>query len=48
MDELLHKLEESGLSFKLYKVYCGILIYMKCMQIIYYYCVTYSQTSANG
>ena len=26
MDELLYKLEESGLGCKLYNVYCGILI----------------------
>ena len=27
MDELLYKLEESGLGCKLYNVYCGILMY---------------------
>ena len=27
MDELLFKLERSGLGFKLYNVYCGILMY---------------------
>ena len=27
MDDLLYKLEESGLGFKLFNVYCGILMY---------------------
>ena len=37
MDELLYKLEESRLDYKLYKVYCGILMYAD--DILYYYCV---------
>ena len=27
MNELLYKLEDSNLGYKLYKVYCGILMY---------------------
>ena len=37
MDELLYKLEECGLGYKLYNVYCGIL--MCADDILAYYCV---------
>ena len=51
MDELLYKLEESGLGCKFYNVYCGILMYaddilLLCssitkLQLVVYICVSF-------
>ena len=35
MDVLLYKLEESGVGFKLYIVYCGILMYAGDILLLY-------------